>query len=61
MKKINLISIILSISFSQDSQVINGYEYSKPNKITFISSFHKDIYKYGKYSLKMEKLNELLL
>ena len=60
MKKINLISIILSISFSQDSQVINGYEYSKPNKITFISSFHKDIYKYGKYSLRMEKLNEWL-
>ena len=39
-------------------QIINGYEYSPPEGLIFLTSFPRDLQEYGKLTFRKEKMNE---
>jgi hypothetical protein len=59
-KKIVVLFLMVFI-WAKDVQIINGYEYSPPKGLTFLTSFPSDIKEYGKLTFRKEKINEWLL
>jgi len=60
MRNLSLL-IIISLSFCEDVQIIHGYEYTRPDRFTFLTSFPKDIHEYGKLSFQRDKINEWVI
>ena len=52
---------MLFFLFGKDIQIINGYEYSPPKKLSFLTSFPRDLQEYGKLTLQKNKLNDWLI
>ena len=59
-KKIVVLFLVV-FTWTKDVQIINGYEYSPPKGLTFLTSFPRDIQEYGKLTFRKEKINEWLV
>ena len=59
-KKIVVLFLVV-FTWTKDVQIINGYEYSPPKGLTFLTSFPSDIQEYGKLTFRKEKINEWLV
>ena len=56
-----IILFLVIFAWAKDVQIVNGYEYSPPKGLTFLTSFPKDLHKYGKLAFQKEKINEWLV
>jgi len=45
-------------TWAKDTQIVNGYEYSPPKGITFLTSFPSDLQEYGKLTFRKDKINK---
>ena len=48
-------------TWANDIQFVNGFEYSPPQGLTFLTSFPSDLHEYGKLTFRKDKLNEWLV
>ena len=56
-KKI-IILLLMVFTWAKDTQIVNGYEYSPPKGITFLTSFSSDLQEYGKLTFRKNKINK---
>jgi len=56
-KKI-IILLLMVFTWAKDTQIVNGYEYSPPKGITFLTSFPSDSQEYGKLTFRKDKINK---
>ena len=52
---------MITSAWGKDIQIVNGYEYSQPKGLTFLTSFPRDLQEYGKLTFQKEKINEWLV
>ena len=55
-----LILFLIIFAWTKDIQIVNGYEYSPPKGLTFLTSFPSDLQEYSKLTFQKEKINEWL-
>ena len=56
-----IILFLVIFAWAKDVQIVNGYEYSPPKGLTFLTSFPNDLQEYGKLTFRKEKINEWLV